>query len=99
MAAGITREFGIQPQQKVHAAERFRSFQIPKGPKTRQIKVVLDDERAKSSVNFLPKGLKPRHFTSNASFNLNRGLQWFGELRHIMPSSVDIDDIGPEVPE
>jgi hypothetical protein len=75
VAAGITRELGIQPQHKVHAPERFGSLQIPEWPETRQVKIVLDDERAKLRMNLFPQGLEPSHFTADAAFNLDLGFQ------------------------
>ena len=93
MVAGIAREFGIQPQQKVHAAERFGSLQISKRPEAWQIKVVLDDECAKLRVNLLPEGLKARHFRDGRGVQPRRRLPAIPGIRDTLCQVVWIKTI------
>src|ERR1017187_5104535 len=93
VVAGIHRELGIQPQHKVHAPERFGSLQIPEWSKTRQVKVILDDECTKFRMNLFPQGPEPSHFTADALFNLDFGFQWFGEFRYVVPGGVDKNNV------
>jgi len=99
VVTGIPCEFGIQSQQEVHAAVRFGPLKISEWPGAWQIKVVLEDERAQSSVNLLPKRLEARHLAVEPVVDLGIAFQQLRELRHVAPGSVDKDNIGFEIPE